>query len=308
MVKHALSPAGATQGRLKAARHVRVSAVVQLFANPLSGTYSPRRIAALRAGFEAAGAEVIESETSAANPPQIDVRATHVCVAGGDGSVRHVARALVGGGHQVPLAHYPLGTINLLAREAGYHPNPQRFAARFLSTGERRRHYTGALAEEMFLCCASAGPECAAIRGYSPALKRRFGRLAYGVSLLRALRGWERHKLTVTADGHAVECEAVYIAKGRFFAGPFSFAPAARLTDELLHVVTLGTARRRDYLLFLLDLLLRRDPGKRERNRSFTARELAIDGPAHVEVQADGDLVASLPLTATASAEPIEFA
>ncbi|MGX7894625.1 diacylglycerol/lipid kinase family protein [Tsuneonella sp. HG222] len=284
-----------------------MDAVVQLFANPRSGSYSPRRIAALVRAFEAAGADVIESEASADHPPAIDRRATHVCVAGGDGTVRHVARALGASGHAAPLAQYPLGTINLVAREAAYHPDPMRFAERFLGTGKRRRHYTGALADEMFLVCASAGPEVAAIRGYSPILKRRLGRLAYGVSMLRALADWQRHPLTVTADGQTIACEAVYIAKGRFFAGPFSFAPKASLTDGKLHVVTLGTARRRDYLRFLADLVRHRDPGLRPGNRSFVCTELSIDGPAHVEVQADGDIVASLPLRASASAEPIEF-
>ena len=285
-----------------------MTATVQLFANPHSGTYSARRVAALRRAFEAAGARVNESEASVGSPPAIDRGASHICVAGGDGTVRHVAAALARARLAIPLAHYPLGTINLLAREAGYRPNPRRFVARFLGPGERRRHYTGALAEELFLCCASAGPECAAIHGYSPALKRRFGRLAYGLAMLRALHRWQRHALTVTAEGESIACEAVYIAKGRFFAGPFSFAPAARLTDERLHVVTLGTARRRDYLLFLLDLVTRRDPGKRKGNRSFACAELAIDGPAHVEVQADGDIVATLPLSARANAEPLEFA
>ncbi len=285
-----------------------VSAVVQLFSNPRSGSHSPRRIARLVRAFEAMGAQVVESEASAAQPPEIDPTATHVCVAGGDGTVRHVARALRASGHVAPLAQYPLGTINLLAREADYHPDPGRFAARFLGEGERRRHYTGALEDELFLVCASAGPECAAIRGYSPHLKRRLGRFAYGVSMLRAMWNWQRHELTVTADGESFSCEAVYIAKGRFFAGPFSFAPAARLTDGRLHVVTLGTARRRDYLRFLADLVLRRDPGRRKGNRSFACTELSIDGPAHVEVQADGDIVAALPLRASASAEPIEFA
>jgi diacylglycerol kinase family enzyme len=280
---------------------------VQLFSNALSGTYSPRRIGALRRAFEAAGAQVVESEASAARAPAIDDSATHVCVAGGDGTVRHVARALVASGLRLPLAHYPLGTINLLAREAGYHPDPRRFAARFLGSGERRRHYTGALEDELFLCCASAGPECAALSGHSPALKKRLGRLAYGLAMLRALHRLPRHALTVTADGETIACEAVYIAKGRFFAGPFSFAPAARLTDGKLHVVTLGTARRIDYLRFLWDMMCRRDPGRRNGNRSFTCSELAIDGPAHVEVQADGDIVASLPLTARANAEPLEF-
>lgn len=284
-----------------------MTATVQLFANPHSGTHSPRRIAALRRAFEAAGADVVESEASAASPPEIDPRASHVCVAGGDGTVRHVARALVASGCKVPLAHYPLGTINLLAREAGYHPDPGRFAARFLGTGERRRHYTAALKDDLFLCCASAGPECAAISGYSPSLKKRLGRFAYAVAMLKALHTWPRHALTVGAGGETIRCEAVYIAKGRFFAGPFSFAPQARLTDERLHVVTLGTARRRDYLAFLWDIMTRRDPGRRKGNRSFATTELTIDGPAHVEVQADGDIVASLPLTARANVEPLEF-
>ncbi len=222
--------------------------------------------------------------------------------------MRHVVRAMLAGGHHAPLAHYPLGTINLLAREAGYDPHAERFAARFLGQGERRRHFTAALGDELFLCCASAGPECAAVRGYSPALKRRFGRFAYAVAMLRVLHRWPRERLTVTANGQVAECEAVYIAKGRFFAGPFSFAPGARLTDEMLHVVTLGTARRRDYLAFLWDLVMRRDPGARRGNRSFSAREVAIDGPAHVEVQADGDIVARLPLSARTSEATIEFA
>jgi diacylglycerol kinase (ATP) len=285
-----------------------VTARVQLFSNPQSGTHSPRRIASLRRALEAAGAEVVESEASPGSPPSIDPGATHICVAGGDGTVRHVARALVASGRKLPLAHYPLGTINLLAREAGYDPDPARFAARFLGKGERRRHYTGALKDDLFLSCASAGPECAAIRGYSPALKKRFGRYAYGVAMLRALHRWPRHALTVTADGETIQCEAVYVAKGQFFAGPFSFAPAARMTDEQLHVVTLGRARRIDYLRFMWDLMTRRDPGRRKGNRSFTCRELSIDGPAHVQVQADGDIVASLPLTVRANAEPLEFA
>lgn len=281
---------------------------VQIFSNPQAGTHSFRRIAALQRAFEAAGAEVIESEASPQQPPRIADRSTHVCVAGGDGTVRHVAQALVASGHQVPLAHYPLGTINLLAREAGYRLDPRHFAERFLGTGARRRHYTAALKDDLFLCCASAGPECAALRGYSPRLKQRLGRYAYGVAMLNLLHKWPRHRMTVTADGESIGCEAVYIAKGRFFAGPFSFAPEARLTDQRLHVVTLGTARRIDYLRFLWDLVTRCDPGRREGNRSFACRELEIDGPAHVEVQADGDIVATLPLSARANADPLEFA
>jgi diacylglycerol kinase family enzyme len=280
---------------------------VQLFANPRSGTHSARRIAALRRAFESAGAEVIRSESSALVPPEIDPRATHICVAGGDGTVRHVAAAVAQGGHAIPIAQYPLGTINLLAREAGYHPDARRFAERFLAAGERRRHYTATVRDEMFLCCASAGPECAAIRGFSPALKRRIGRFAYAVALARTLLRWERHEMVLHAAGQSFPCEAVYIAKGRYFAGPWSFAPEASVLDDKLHVVALGTARRRDYLLFLLDLVLGRDPGRRPGNLSLTCSHLSIDGAEHIEVQGDGDLLATLPLEVRTAGTTMDF-
>jgi len=280
---------------------------VQLFSNPHSGTYSPRRIARLRRAFESAGAQVTESESSATSRPAIDPQATHICVAGGDGTVRHVAAALADGGHAIPMAQYPLGTINLLAREAGYHPDPRRFAKRFLAAGERRRHFTASARGELFLCCASAGPECAAIRSYSPALKRRIGRFAYAVALARTVLRWERHRMVLRAEGRSFPCEAVYIAKGRYFAGPWSFAPAARLTDEKLHVVALGTARRRDFLRFVLDLVLGRDPGARAGNLSLICSQLSLEGAGHVDVQADGDLLTTLPIEVRAGERTMEF-
>jgi diacylglycerol kinase family enzyme len=280
---------------------------VQLFSNPYSGTYSARRIARLRRAFESAGAQVTQSESSMLAAPEVDPGATHICVAGGDGTVRHVAAALAAGGHAIPIAQYPLGTINLLAREAGYHPNPRRFAERFLADRERRRHHTATVRDQMFLCCASAGPECAAIRGYSPALKRRIGRFAYAVALARTVLRWERHAMVLHAEGHSFPCEAVYIAKGRYFAGQWSFAPKASLTDDKLHVVALGTARRRDYLRFLLDLVLGRDPGARPGNLSLTCSHLSLEGAEHIEVQADGDLLATLPLEIRSGGLTMEF-
>jgi diacylglycerol kinase family enzyme len=101
--------------------------------------------------------------------------------------------------------------------------------------------------------------------------------------------------------------EAVYIAKGRYFAGPWSFAPGASLTDDKLHVVALGTARRRDYLRFLLDLVLGRDPGAYPGNLSLTCSHLSLDGAEHIEVQADGDLLTTLPLEVRTAELAMDF-
>lgn len=279
---------------------------IQLFFNPLSGSYSPRQIERLRQAFQDAGARTILSESSAAVPAAIDNSATHVCVVGGDGTVRHVVAAMAADNATMPIAQYPAGTINLLARELGYPARPGAFARHLMeSTG--REHFTASIRDQLFLCCASVGPECRAIASLSPRLKRIFGRFAYGIAFVRTLWRWRRPRLMLTVDDQSFPCEAVYIAKGRYFAGPFSFAPNAALTDRRLHVVALHTARRRDYVLFILDLLFRRDPGRRRSVTSLTCTALSITAETEEVVQADGDIIAALPIDVTASAVPTAF-
>lgn len=279
---------------------------VQLFINPLSGSYSSRLIARLRRAFHDAGVRTILSESSAAVPASIDRSATHVCVVGGDGTVRHVVAAMAIDHATMPIAQYPAGTINLLARELGYPVEPGAFARRVME-GDGRDHFTASVDDQLFLCCASVGPECRAIANLSPRLKRIFGRFAYGLSFVQTLWRWRRPRLMLTVDDQSFACEAVYIAKGRYFAGPFSFAPRAALTDRYLHVVALLTARRRDYLLFTLDLLFKRDPGLRNGVTSLTCTALAITAKTEEPVQADGDIIAALPIEVTASSMPTTF-
>ena len=83
--------------------------VVQLFSNPASGRHSRRKIADLAAALEARGASVLMCE-SAGGTPHIAEEATHVCVAGGDGTVRHVADAVIRQRRAVALSIYPAGT------------------------------------------------------------------------------------------------------------------------------------------------------------------------------------------------------
>src|SRR5690606_34070541 len=107
------------RGRVRRARAGAVlSQVVQLIANPRAGRHKVRRIRELAAAFERLGATVHYTEC-AAQPPAVREDATHVCIAAGDGTVRHVAGMIARGRHPVALSIYPAGTINLLAMEAG---------------------------------------------------------------------------------------------------------------------------------------------------------------------------------------------
>jgi hypothetical protein len=79
----------------------------------------------------------------------------------------------------------------------------------------------------MFFACASVGPDSLAVEMVSSSpLKRHIGRFAYVAAMGSLLCRWPRHRLRLSANGASWECEAVYIAKGCYYAGAWSCAQA----------------------------------------------------------------------------------
>jgi diacylglycerol kinase family enzyme len=283
-----------------------LSEVVQLFSNPNAGRHSRRKVAALAEALEARGASVLLSEC-ANGPPRIAEEATHVCVVGGDGTVRHVADAVLRAARPVTLSIYPTGTINLLAREAGYPRRAGEFADLLLKDGPRRHHYPVAMGDSHFFACAGVGPDSLAVARVSRRLKRAIGRLAYAVAAVGLLLRWQRHRIELEAEGRTVSCEAFYVAKGRYYAGGWSFAKAARVGEPVLHVVVLRRARRRDYLRFVAALATGRDATELANVETFTCTTLQASADIALPIQADGDIVGTLPARLTISEVPLTF-
>jgi diacylglycerol kinase family enzyme len=280
---------------------------IQLFVNPRAGSASKRRIAALRRELEAAGARVIETPSSE-GALAVAEDTTHVCAVGGDGTLRYVTAAVARAGRPIPMSIFPSGTVNLLAREYGYGREPAAFARRILGSGKARLGRYAHLGDTMMFTCASVGPDSAAVAALDPGLKRIIGRLAYGVAFLRVLIEWPRPGLRLQANGETIDCEAVYIAKGLYYAGPWSFAPHAAADDPFLHVVALRRARRRDFARFMWALLLhRRDLSGDPNLVRFSCDALRIEADGAPPLQADGDIVATLPVDLKIAAETQSF-
>ncbi len=293
--------------------------IIQLISNPCSGSYSPSLIARLTAEFIRQGAQVVQGESSPRAPLVIAPEAERLCVVGGDGTVRHVVaawqKAQANRPHNTPppsLIAYPGGTVNLLQLETQLPLAPEAFVARALHTGDAREHYSVTINDTLFLACASVGPDSAAVARLSEPLKRWLGKLAYVVAFLAVLWHWPRPKLRVTVDGHVLDCEAVYLAKGRYFAGPWSFAPAARLDAATLHIVSIARLTRWIYIRFMLAMMLGRAvetiPGVTLHTGS-TQTTVTLDGlsaaDAHLPVQGDGDIISHLPARISLNPAPV---
>jgi diacylglycerol kinase (ATP) len=281
--------------------------VVQFFVNPRPSWLARRRIAALRRAFEDAGATVLTTE-SAVGQLEIDARADHLCAVGGDGTLRHVVAALHRSGRDIPISVYPTGTVNLFARECGYPRAAGPFLQRALRGSPVLKCHTGLVADLPVLTCASVGPDSYAVDRLSPRLKVWIGRAAYVAAVGRLLIDWPRPKLTLKWEGRSLSCEAVYIAKGHYFAGPWTIAPDARLTDPFLHVVALRHMRRMDFIRFAWTMLIGGSVESLEGVQAFRCTELAVDGDRNVPLQTDGDIVTQLPATISMRAAPTTFA
>ena len=121
---------------------------------------------------------------------------------------------------------------------------------------------------------------------------------------MSAAAEWPRRASCIRGEGE-IACEAFYVAKGRYYAGRWSFAPKARLDEPLLHVVALKTARRRDYARFVWTLLRNGDPSSLANVAILTCTSLRATADTALPIQADGDIVGELPATMTIGEAPL---
>jgi diacylglycerol kinase (ATP) len=272
--------------------------------NPTSGNFCASAMARLRSALERAGHDVScqnSREFRFAPHDKVDL----VCAYGGDGTARTVVGMNGPRAAQAPYCVFPSGTINLLAREAGY-PGDTRNFARLIDQRAPAPCHFGLIDDEAFLCCASVGPDAAAVAQVSEWLKRRIGRLAYGVAALRQMWRWPRQMFTITVDGRAITGEAMFVCKGRYYAGPWVIDEQAALSSDSFRVLIMPRARRRDMVQLALSAIIHPSLGNKAWHR-MPGREIRIESDHPAPIQADGDIVAQTPATLSISPFSLNF-
>jgi diacylglycerol kinase (ATP) len=270
---------------------------VQIIANPAAGNHDPKIVAALSDAFVAQGAEALITPAGPGLPIVLSDAVDIVCVVGGDGSVRHGAQAIVESKRDIALSAWPGGTINLFQREVAKAKTPEGFARETLTRAYATAHYAAVAGETLFLGCLSIGPDAHAVAAVSLRLKRLIGRMAYGVALAKLLVRWPRPKLRLRIGEVSHDCEAIYIANGTYFAGPWSFAPAARRTEPCFHIVALRNAGRVSFLAFMMRVMFSRTMEGHSNYIVAAAGSCHIGSDAPCPVQIDGDVEGRLPMT-----------
>jgi YegS/Rv2252/BmrU family lipid kinase len=206
-----------------------------------------------------AGLEADVEPVPAPSEMQARVRAARaegydtIVAAGGDGTVRSVAQALV---HSpLRLGILPVGTANNFAHALGI-PFVLEEALRVLATGVERPVDAGRITtdtvNETFLEGAGVGLFADAVQAFGTEEPR-----AYQVMRLLRVMGpllWQlrRRTLALKLDGVEQREEAIMVtvANGAYLGDGMPLAPHAALTDGLFDVVIVGALTRLEMLQF----------------------------------------------------------
>lgn len=233
--------------------------------------------------------------------------ASVVCSLGGDGTVRAVARALVG--TETPLGILPAGTGNLLARNLDLPVDALDEAVRVALSGRNRRIDVGELVigemdahgepvegdelvTEQFLVMGGIGLDALIMGATNEALKQRMGWAAYLFSGVKHLVSPEfRTQIRLDAEPEFKRrARAVVIGNCGRLLGGLVLMPDARVDDERLDVVIASPRGFVGWAPVIARVLTRQRKGHSTLDHKV-CREIRVRVDRPVPVQVDGDVV-----------------
>lgn len=233
------------------------------------------------------GNELFESPSAAATAARVsdavgDGYAT-IVAAGGDGTARSVATALLGS--DAALGLLPLGSVMNLARSLGI-PRDLDAAAAIVAAGHMRSIDVGDIGGRMFIEQVSVGLSAEAFDQAHAIEERRWAGI---VGLLRLMASNHRTRLELDLDGEVRQSRALALAIANApYAGlALELAPDARIDDGLLDVVVFEGLSPFGLARYMAATIGGREPPRRL--RTFRARMVRIETHRPMPVRFDAE-------------------
>ncbi|HUM18230.1 MAG TPA: diacylglycerol kinase family protein [Candidatus Nitrosotalea sp.] len=254
-----------------------------------------RMVDALRLRGIAATPQITTGPTDAIRLTTAAVQAgtDMVIVHGGDGTINETMQVLVG--TSTPLAVWPGGTSNVLARELAL-PGGIDLLAQIIAAGRTRRVSVGRAGERYFLLMAGVGLDADVVRAVHPGLKRLTGESAYWMAGLRQLTDWNPIQFLIETEGAQHGATFAVVANAASYGGGLRFAPEASMDDDLLDVVLFDSTQRHRFARYLAAAFTGSHLGM-DGVTYLKARRVVAHGPDSRFVHVDGELLGPLPVS-----------
>ena len=268
--------------------------------NPVAGWWQRNKLKRFLQIIRHSGSTISVRETkkqgdaTAIAAESVDQNIDAIVAAGGDGTVREAAKGLVGS--DVAIGFLPLGTANILALELGLESKPEA-VARSLEEAKPTDCYSGIVNDDRFLLMVSAGIDSRVVARVSPKVKRILSQGAYAVAAIQELfsSNWNG-PIEAVVNGKTITADLIIVTKARHYAGPFCIAPDADLRSTDLYVVA-PKGRGFWAMIRYASALLTNRLHKLADVEVIRTDKVDLVGPFAHPVQADGDLLGTLPVT-----------
>ena len=226
-----------------------------------------------------------------------------IVLGGGDGTMNAAADALLE--TQIPFAILPLGTANDLARVLAIPPDPVA-AAQLVLDGGRNRIDLGRANDRLFFNIATIGLSARLARAMDKQTKKRFGALAYPLTVARIGLGRPFHA-HIRSERGDLDLDAIQIAvgNGRYHGGGIVVHEAAAIDDGLLHLYALAP-QSVGSLLVKLPWLLRGLHNVTSGVETLTATSFTVETTERLNVNTDGEITTHTPVRFSVIPEAIE--
>lgn len=284
-----------------------------LVSNRLAGLTSSRLVAESVAILRAAGASVVHAQpdsvtearrlaSEAAREGQVDA----VIAAGGDGTIRQIASALLG--TSMPLAVIPVGTGNVLAHEIGLRRTPDEVAAMILA-GRSLRLALPRANGEPFLLMASAGLDARIVAALDQHLKSHVGKAAYMTPVLNAIGG-PADRLEADVDGQRIGARWAIVTNAAHYGGAFVLSPRKTIARPGLLAVLFKAKTRADLVSAMISIARGRLQARCRQQgdvEMIPCTRVTIRSESAVPTQIDGDVLGRTPLQVETATDCVQL-
>lgn len=217
--------------------------------------------------------------------------------AGGDGTVAEIVNRTAA---EMPIAVYPLGTENLLAKYLQIERDPATLA-QMIVQGHTVSLDAGRANGRIFLLMAGVGFDAEVVRRLHEARDGHISHLSYFKPILASIRSYNYPELRVYCapgerESAPIRCRFAFVFNLPKYGGGLRIAPAADGTDGALDLCAFERGGLVSGLKYLVAVVL----GLHERLAEFTGwrgQRLRIESDQPVPYELDGDDSGMLPLT-----------
>ena len=224
--------------------------------------------------------------------------------AGGDGTINEVLNSIYPS--LVPFAIIPLGTANVLAKEAKISSNTSGIV-NYILNGYTKPLWLGKSNNKYFALMISAGLDAVSVTKVNKKLKKWFGKFAYITSFVKAVINSKNIIYKVLIENKTYYSSGVIVSNGKFYGGEYICAPDASLQENKLYAILTKRTGRINALKYALLMFLQKLPYS-DSVTIFPVTKLRIScEQKKVPIQIDGDDGGYIPVDVSISDQYINF-